>query len=189
MERLYVQMFEEAARPARGMEHALCVLRKTCGELPVLEHNGDLYCCDHFVDRGHFLGNLRDTTLADALDGARQQAFGRMKWETLPRRCRACNVLAYCNGGCPKDRIAVSPDGEPGANHLCAGLHRFFTHVHPYMRRLASHLQAGGSIAGFMASVRAGSGKSPVTGRNDPCPCGSGKKYKKCCLGRSGPAT
>jgi uncharacterized protein len=185
MERMYVQMFEEATRPARGMEHMLCVLRKTCGELPILEHNGDFYSCDHFVDREHFLGNIRDTTLVQALDGARQRAFGRMKWETLPRQCGNCNVLAYCNGGCPKDRPVVNTDGEPGANYLCAGLRRFFTHAHPHMRRLATYLQAGRSVAEFMASIRAeDASATAAAGRNDPCPCGSGRKYKKCCLGR-----
>ena len=185
MERMYVQMFEEATRPARGMEHMLCVLRKTCGELPILEHNGDFYSCDHFVDRDHFLGNIRDTSLLEALESPLQEKFGRSKWETLPRRCLSCNVLAYCNGGCPKDRLPVSRDGQPPANHLCAGLHRFFSHVHPYMLRLASHLQAGRSIAQFMASVRAqDAGAALAVGRNDPCPCGSGRKYKRCCLDR-----
>jgi uncharacterized protein len=188
--RIYVQMFEEATRPARGMEHSLCTLRKTCGELPVLEHNGDFYSCDHFVDRDHFLGNIRETSLLEVLEGAPQARFGQMKWDTVPRRCRTCNVLEYCNGGCPKDRFVTNRDGEAGANYLCPGLHRFFTHAKPYVKRLASYLQASRPVEEFMASVRADDAKAgPAIGRNDDCPCGSGRKYKKCCLGKRGPAT
>ncbi len=183
IQRIYVQMLEEATRPARGMEHSLCVLRKTCGELPILEHNGDFYSCDHFVDPAHRLGNLREQTLLEALDGDAQQRFGRMKWETLPRRCRSCKVLEYCNGGCPKDRIAVGRDGEMH-NYLCAGLQRFFTHVRPTMKRLAAHLKTGQPVEAFMAMLRSEAPGVPVIGRNDPCPCGSGLKYKRCCLGR-----
>ena len=182
IQRIYVQMLEEATRPARGMEHSLCVLRKTCGELPILEHNGDFYSCDHFVDREHCLGNIGERTLVDVLEGAQQQRFGRQKWETLPRRCKQCKVLEYCNGGCPKDRVAMNRDGEI-SNYLCPGLHRFFTHVKPTMKRLAEFLKTGQPIEQFMASLRSeGSSSAPLVGRNDPCPCGSRKKYKKCCL-------
>jgi uncharacterized protein len=187
--RMYVQMFEEATRPARGMEHSLCVLRPTCGELPILEHNGDFYSCDHFVDREHLLGNLSSRSLLEALEGPAQRRFGQMKRGTLPGHCRGCKVLEYCNGGCPKDRIAVNRAGEAGSNHLCAGLHRFFTHVKPTMARLAAHLRTGRPIEEFMAALRAGDDARPATsaGRNDPCPCGSGRKFKKCCLVK-GPA-
>ncbi len=186
MQRIYVQMLEEATRPARGMEHSLCVLRRTCGELPILEHNGDFYSCDHFVDPAHRLGNLREHTLLEVLEGEAQQRFGRMKWETLPGRCRSCKVLEYCNGGCPKDRIAVGRDGEMH-NYLCPGLQRFFTHVKPTMNRLAAFLKTGQPVEQFMAALRGEDRPAASVGRNDPCPCGSGRKYKHCCLGR--PAT
>ena len=183
--RIYVQMFEEAARPARGLEHALCVLRRTCGELPVLEHNGDFYSCDHYVDRDHFLGNLREKSLVEMLESPAQRVFGQAKRDTLPRRCRECDVLEFCNGGCPKDRMLKNPDGEEGVNYLCAGLHRFFTHVRPAMRRLAAHIEAGRPIERFRDLQRAADTKAAAPAdRNDPCPCGSGRKYKKCCLGR-----
>ena len=183
---VFVQIFEEAARPDQGAEHALCAYRKTCGELPVLEHNGDFYCCDHFVDREHFLGNIRAKSLVQVLESPGQRAFGQDKWNSLPRSCRQCKVLVYCNGGCPKDRFLRTRDGQPGLNYLCAGLNGFFTHARPYMRRLASYLQTGRPIEGFAELVRSGDPKAPApAGRNDPCPCGSGRKYKKCCLGRS----
>ena len=129
--RVKVQIFEEAARPAFGQEHTLCVFRKTCGGVPVVEHNGDFYSCDHFVDDEHRLGNIRESPLAELLDSPAQQAFGQAKWDTLPRYCRACEVRAMCNGGCPKDRFLRTPDGEPGLNYLCAGYKRFFTHCRP----------------------------------------------------------
>lgn len=186
--RINVQLFEEAARPDQGAEHALCAFRKTCGELPVLEHSGDFYSCDHYVDRDHRLGNIREISLVEALEGPAQRAFGQDKLDSLPRHCRQCEVLAYCNGGCPKDRFLSAPDGEPGLNYLCAGLKRFFTHARPYMRRLASFVGSGQPIERFADLVRSGDvNASAPTGRNDACPCGSGRKYKKCCLGKLRP--
>ena len=123
--RIAVQTFEEAARPALGMEHSLCVFRETCGQIPVLEHNGDLFPCDHFVDREHRLGNIRQTPLGDLLDCQAQRDFGNAKRDALPRYCRECETLAMCNGGCPKYRFIRTPDGEAGLNYLCAGLKRF----------------------------------------------------------------
>jgi len=183
--RINVLNFEEAARPEQGAEHALCVHRRTCGELPVLEHDGSFYSCDHYVDRGHYLGNIREHSLVEVLESAAQRAFGQAKVDSLPRTCRQCDVLEYCNGGCPKDRFARTPDGEPGSNYLCAGYKRFFSHARPYMRRLAAFVQTGQPIERFADLVRSGGARgAAAAGRNDPCPCGSGRKYKKCCLGR-----
>ena len=170
--RMAVQTFEEAARPALGMEHSLCVFRETCGQIPVLEHNGDFFPCDHYVDREHRLGNILETPLGVLLDSPVQRAFGEAKRDALPRYCRQCETLAMCHGGCPKYRFIRTPDGEEGLNYLCAGLKRFFLHSRGPLERLAAREreQAGAS--------RAAPGKA---GRNDPCPCGSGLKYKKCC--------
>lgn len=173
---VYIQMFEEAVRTAQGEEHTLCVFRRTCGELPVLEHNGDFYSCDHFVDKDHFLGNLREVSLLQVLEGAPQRAFGRAKWDSVPRQCHGCDVLEYCNGGCPKDRMPASPDGVPGVNILCAGYRRFFRHARPAVRRLAGLISSGRPAEHIAESSR-----NTGPGRNDPCPCGSGKKFKKCC--------
>ena len=138
MGRIIVQSFEEAARPAYGLGHSLCVFRPTCGDVPVIEHNGDFYQCDHFVTPEHRLGNLRETPLAELLDDPAQESFGRAKQEKLPRTCQACEVLEMCNGGCPKDRIVQTSAGEPGLNYLCAGYRRFFTHCRPYTLKMAA---------------------------------------------------
>ena len=173
--RIAVQTFEEAARPALGMEHSLCVFRETCGQIPVLEHNGDFFPCDHYVDREHRLGNIRETPLGELLDRPAQQAFGEAERDSLPRYCRDCETLAMCNGGCPKYRFIHTPDGEPGLNYLCAGLKRFFLHSRAPIERMASQGQEQAPVP------RTAPDKA---GRNDPCPCGSGLKYKKCCAGR-----
>ncbi|HET7159700.1 MAG TPA: anaerobic sulfatase maturase, partial [Burkholderiales bacterium] len=124
--RMGVQNFDEALRPFIGMPHALCIQRETCGDIVVLEHNGDVYACDHFVTPEYRLGNVRETTLSEILESPQLHAFGQAKRDRLPRYCRECEVLACCNGGCPKDRIDVTADGESGLNHLCTGLKRFF---------------------------------------------------------------
>ncbi|MCL5745921.1 MAG: SEC-C metal-binding domain-containing protein, partial [Acidobacteria bacterium] len=121
-----------------------------------------------FGDRGHRLGNIRETPLCDLLESPAQRAFGEAKRDALPRYCRECEVLAMCNGGCPKYRFIETPNGEPGLNYLCAGLKRFFLHSREPLARMASREQPRAA-----ASAKAG--------RNDPCPCGSGLKYKKCC--------
>ncbi len=181
--RILVQIFEEAARPAYGQDHSLCIFRQTCGDVPVLEHNGDFYSCDHFVDPAHRLGNIREAPLLALLEDPRQQAFGQDKLETLPRVCRECEVLEMCNGGCPKDRILQAPDGESGLNYLCAGYKRFFLHCRPAMGRLAALRKARQPAGQLMKMIQAEEVKAhPKVGRNDPCPCGSGRKYKKCCL-------
>jgi len=136
--RLKVQIFEEAARTAFDQEHSLCIFRPTCGDIPVVEHNGDFYSCDHFVDVEHRLGNIKETPLVELLESPTQIAFGRAKLETLPRYCRECEVRAMCNGGCPKNRFLETPDGEPGLNYLCAGYKRFFTHCQPFVSEVAA---------------------------------------------------
>jgi len=186
--RVNVLMFEEAARPEQGAEHALCVFRPTCGELPVLEHNGDFYSCDHYVDREHRIGNIRERSLISVLEDPAQRAFGKAKQDTLPRSCRQCTVLEYCNGGCPKDRFVAAPDGETGLNYLCAGYKMFFTHARPHMRRLASHVRSGQPIENFANRLGSAHAKGSASGRNDPCPCGSGRKYKKCCMANAATA-
>lgn len=135
--RIQIEIIEAAVRTAFGQQPAVCVFRPLCGDVPVLERDGDLYACDHFVDREHRLGNIRTTPLGELLDSPRQRAFGRRKQEGLPRFCRACDLLAMCNGGCPKDRFITTPDGEPGLNYLCAAYKAFFSHVWPFVEALA----------------------------------------------------
>jgi uncharacterized protein len=182
LERVRVQIFEEAARTAFRQEHALCIFRKTCGDVPVVEHNGDFFSCDHFVDTAHRLGNIREIPLANLIDSPDQSAFGRAKWDTLPGYCKECDVLEMCYGGCPKDRILQTPDGEAGLNYLCAGYKRFFKHCQPFVAELSavwrSQRAQQQNPPAELPIVR----KSAKAGRNDPCPCGSGRKYKRCCL-------
>jgi uncharacterized protein len=154
------------------LEHSLCVFRETCGQIPVLEHNGDFFPCDHFVDSEHRLGNIRETPLSQLLESETQRNFGAAKRNALPRFCLECEVLAMCNGGCPKYRFIRTPDGEPGLNYLCAALKRFFLHSRAPLADLISR-QRTPPPRFRTASTKAG--------RNDLCPCGSGKKYKKCC--------
>jgi uncharacterized protein len=182
IERVKVQIFEEATRTAFGQEHALCIFRETCGDVPVIEHNGDFFSCDHFVDAEHRLGNIQETPLVDLLESPRQRAFGQAKLNTLPRYCQTCEVGHMCHGGCPKDRILQTPDGEGGLSYLCVGYKRFFTHCQPFVAELSAlwRRQERQTTPVRMTDAKADS----KPGRNDPCPCGSGKKYKKCCLGK-----
>ncbi len=132
-----IQIVEEALRTAFGQDHTLCIFKEECGGVPVVEHNGDFYSCDHFVSPEHHLGNIRTTALADLLDSDRQKAFGRAKRDTLPRYCRECEVLDMCHGECPKNRFILTPDGEPGLNYLCAGYRKFFNHIRPFAKAVA----------------------------------------------------
>ena len=181
--RIVVQNFDEAARPFFGQEHTLCIWRETCGDVVVVEHNGDFYSCDHFVNREHHLGNVRETSLSELLEKPALRTFGNNKRDTLPKYCRDCEVLSLCNGGCPKDRFIKTPDGEAGLNYLCAGLKQYFSYTAPFLRRMGEMWRTQGSIDGLMTELKKKDVESqPQAGRNDVCPCGSGKKYKKCCL-------
>ena len=152
--RIMVQIFDEAARPLRGLEHSLCVYRERCGDVPVLEHDGSLYSCDHFVDPAHLLGNIRETPLANLLASPAQRRFGDDKWDRLPRYCTECQVRAMCNGGCPKDRFLRTLDGEEGLNYLCRGLKAFFTHARPTLEKLVPLWKAGASAQQIMRAAR-----------------------------------
>ena len=131
--KIKIQLFEEAARTAFDQEHTLCIFKETCGGVPVLEFNGDLYSCDHFVDQDHLVGNIRQTSLSDMLDSRKQLAFGLAKRDTLPAYCLSCEVKDMCNGECPKNRFIYTPDGEPGLNYLCKGYKLFFNHCKPFV--------------------------------------------------------
>jgi uncharacterized protein len=131
------------------------------------------------------LGNIQETPLADLVNSPAQLAFGAAKEQTLPRYCRTCEVRGLCNGGCPKDRFIRTPDGQPGLNYLCAGFKRFFNYSLPYLQLLAALHKDGQPPERLMQLVQA-MNREPFAGtcRNDPCPCGSGRKYKKCCLSK-----
>ncbi len=174
---VYVQGFDDALARWVGEQGSMCVHAETCGRQFALEHNGDLYSCDHYVEPNYLLGNIGDRTLLQLVDLPRQQAFGRAKRDALTRYCLDCDVRFACNGGCPKDRFALSPYGEPGQHYLCAGYRAFFTHVRPVMDSMARLLGEGRAPAEVMASVAA---EDARRGRNEACTCGSGRKWKHC---------
>jgi len=151
---VFVQAFDAALQAWCGMEPALCVHARECGSCLALEHNGDLYACDHFVRPDHRLGNVMQTPLALLAGSAFQRRFGRQKSSGLPRCCRLCPVRHACNGGCPKDRFARSADGEPGLNWLCEGYRAFFQHVEADMRVMADLLSRGRPASHIMALMR-----------------------------------
>ncbi len=143
---VFVQQFENALESWLSMEPSLCVFRSTCGRAPALEHNGDVYACDHYVEPGYFLGNLTEDRLADMLESPDQIAFGQAKRDGLPAQCLRCPVRFACNGGCPRNRFTTSVDGEPGLNYLCAGYRAFFEYIDPSMRRMARALRRSGAV-------------------------------------------
>jgi uncharacterized protein len=185
--RVFVQMFDVALGNWAGVPPSLCVFAPTCGTALALEHNGDLYSCDHFVEPKYLLGNIRDIPMGELVASPKQVQFGLDKRDTLPRYCRECDVRFACNGGCPKDRFIETPDGEPGLNYLCAGYMAFFHHVDRDMRRMAALLRHGREAAEIMKLKAAEDNCVEATledfdraQRNDPCPCGSGQKFKRC---------
>jgi uncharacterized protein len=181
--RVFVQHFEAAASALAGRGSGLCVFDERCGTAPVLEHNGDLYSCDHYVYPAWRLGNIAEQPLAELARSAAQAAFGDAKRDALPRQCRECAVRSACNGGCPKHRFARTRDGEPGLNYLCPAYRGFLEHAGPALRSIIRLLAEGRSPALIMGMVRSDDlrRRCASAGRNDPCPCGSGRKFKQCC--------
>jgi len=176
---VFVQMFDTSLAHWMGMDQAgMCVHARTCGEAVALEHNGDLYSCDHYVEPDYLLGNITaGRTLLDLVASPQQVAFGQAKLDTLPAYCRSCDVRFACNGGCPKDRFGTTPDGEPGLHYLCEGYQVFFRHVNEPMRVMAGLLRQGRDATGLRDWYAAADARRL---RNDPCTCGSGRKWKTC---------
>jgi uncharacterized protein len=151
---VYVQMFDTALASWYGEPGGLCIFAETCGTALALEHNGDLYSCDHFVEPDHLLGNITETPMLDLVASPQQVEFGRAKRDTLPQYCLDCEVRFACNGGCPKDRFITTPDGEAGLNYLCAGYKAFFRHVGPAMLTMTQLLRQGRAPAEIMTTPR-----------------------------------
>jgi len=170
-------MFDTALANFHGEPGGMCVHAETCGRQLALEHNGDLYSCDHFVEPDHLLGNITDKHMLDLIVLPQQERFGQDKRDTLTQFCRDCDVLVACHGGCPKDRFATSPLGEPGQHYLCPSYLAFFRHVREPMLAMAALLRAGRAPAELMATYAA---EDSRRGRNEQCPCGSGRKWKRC---------
>ncbi len=152
--RVFVQSFDAALGAWFGTPPSMCAFAPTCGTAVVLEHNGDVYSCDHFVDSASLLGNIRDQHIGELVGSGRQRRFGLAKREALPRYCRQCEVLFACHGGCPKDRVLTAPDGEPGLNYLCSGYRAFFSHIRQPMETMAGLLRQGRAPAEIMILSR-----------------------------------
>jgi len=175
---VFVQTFEASLRnwlrlPTSGM----CVFNETCGTGLALEHNGDLYTCDHFVEPDFLLGNIESTHILELISSPPRVKFGMDKRDALPRLCRECDLRFACHGECPKNRFLITPEGEPGLNYLCAGFKLFFHHVDFPMKIMAGLIRRGRDAKEVMvildrtfAAVR----------RHDPCPCGSGRRFNRC---------
>ena len=174
---VYVQMFDVALASWYREPHGLCVHSQTCGLALALEHTGDLYSCDHYVEPAHRLGNIRQTHLLDLVASPQQSAFGAAKRDTLPRYCLDCDLRFACHGGCPKDRFTTTPDGEPGLHYLCPSYKAFFGHIRPAMDAMCTLLRADRAPSELIRRYAAADSRR---GRNDPCPCGSGRKWKHC---------
>ncbi len=192
--RVFVQLFDVQLGIWMRMPSSLCVFAETCGDALAVEHNGDLYSCDHYVYPRYHLGNVLQGNLREMVDSPVQRKFGADKRDLLPKFCQECDVRFACNGECPKHRFMRTPDGEFGLNYLCSAYKKFFHHIDPFMTRMGQMLQNGHPAAGIMQEIAAGEAKErqdrdrKTAGRNDPCPCGSGKKFKKCCWDKARPA-
>jgi uncharacterized protein len=173
---VFVQLFDVTLEAFFG-RHQLCIHAPTCGYGPALEHNGDVYACDHFVEPAYKLGNIHQTHLLELVASAQQRRFGHAKRDTLTAQCRNCRVLNWCNGGCPKDRFALSRDGEPGQNYLCPGFERFFNHTGPTFNVMVQLLRQNRPPSDIMAAVAE---QDAQRGPYQPCPCGSGRKFRFC---------
>jgi len=150
---IFVQIFDTSLAGWVDRRPGLCIFEETCGAALVMEHNGDLYSCDHFVEPSHMLGNVLEIPLADMARSARQQRFGLQKREALPRYCMKCDVRFVCNGGCPKNRFAKTHDGADGLNYLCEGYRTFFKHIDKPMRFMEAELRAGRPPANIMSHL------------------------------------
>jgi uncharacterized protein len=182
---VFVQMFDVALGAWLGQPGGLCIFAPTCGNALAMEHNGDLFSCDHFVEPDYLLGNIQKDALPKLVASEKQRRFGANKQASLPRYCWECEVRFACYGGCPKNRFLTTPRGEPGLNYLCEGYKMFFKHVARPMKIMAGLLKQHRPPTDIMKvmAVEDEERLQQALGaarRNDRCPCGSGQKYKRC---------
>jgi len=182
--KVFVQSFDAALANWFG-KPSLCIFQPTCGNALALEHNGDLYSCDHFVEPTFLLGNIQENQMVNMVTSDQQRKFGQDKWDSLPKYCRECEVLFACYGECPRNRFIHTPDGEPGLNYLCAGYMAFFKHIDHPMRIMAELLRRGryaDEVMNILAQeeLRRIQQAMAHARPDDPCPCGSGKQFRNC---------
>jgi uncharacterized protein len=177
--RVNVQLFDVSLAAWAGQRPGLCIHEETCGLGLAMEFNGDVYSCDHFVEPKYYLGNIADQPLDALVKSSQQFTFGQDKKSNLPDYCRSCKVRFICNGGCPKDRLLITPANEPGLNYLCAGYQAFFNYIDRPMKWMAAYINTGQPPAEIMNLIT-----SEPTLRETPpgatCPCGSQKPVEQC---------
>ena len=149
----YIQIFDATLANWVGVQPGLCTLAKECGHAGVMEFNGDVYSCDHFVYPEHLLGNIQNKTITEMMYGEKQKAFSRLKHDCLPQQCCECQWQFACHGECPKNRFVRDKYGNPGLNYLCKGYRQFFEHVKPYMDFMKGELAAQRPPANVMNFV------------------------------------
>lgn len=180
--RVFVQLFDVQLAIWMGKPASLCIYAETCGKGLALEHNGDLYACDHYVYPEYRLGNIAETPIGVLADLPVQRQFGSDKQALLPETCRQCQWKFACNGGCPKHRFMPSPDnGGERLNYFCQSHKMFFAHAAPHFDTMAQLIRMGEPPARIMQMLPQSAATRIHTARNAPCPCGSGRKHKHCC--------
>lgn len=176
--KVFVQTFEAAlANWLQMPSSGICIFNETCGTALAMEHNGDIYSCDHFVEPDYLLGNIQERHMVELVALPKQIKFGLDKRDTLPKYCQECDVRFACHGGCPKNRFTETPDGEQGLNYLCEGYKDFFHHINFGMQLMAKLLRTNQDVGYVMQMMKQ---TFDDVKPNDLCPCGSGKRYKDC---------
>ncbi|UCB44209.1 MAG: anaerobic sulfatase maturase [Dehalococcoidales bacterium] len=179
-----VDIFDATLAAWAGQPPGVCIFEETCGKALLLEHNGDLYACDYFVEPHHCLGSIKNKRLTEMAISEQQVRFGLAKRDTLPVHCVECQVRFVCHGGCLKNRCLHTPDGEPGLNYLCEGYRDFFSYVGPAMMFMVEELQAERSPTNVMYLIAEQDALLQLSFAgarvNEPCPCGSGLEFKDC---------
>ena len=180
---VFVQYFDVALANWMKLGSPLCIFAKTCGRALIIEHDGSIYSCDHYVYPDYKLGKLGVQSLESMVYSEPQRQFGEAKFNSLPETCLQCEFLFACYGGCPKHRFIQSPGGQPGLNYLCEGYKLFFEYIDPYMQVMQQLLQSGQPASRIMKIIKEYDKQQlpQKPGPNSPCPCESGKKYKQCC--------
>jgi len=184
VETISVDIIKSVLLTWAGQQPDLCTFRETCGKDLVVEHNGNVYTCDRFVEPRHCLGNIKKKALAELASSEQQVQFGLTKRDSLPACCSRCQVRFVCNGGCPKNRVLRTPDGEPGLNCLCEGYLDFFDYIGPAIKFITDELEAERSPPNVMYYIAQQDAMLQMmlaqAGPDNPCPCGSGLLFKDC---------
>lgn len=183
---VFIQFFDTALGNWMGMGGGgLCHFARTCGATCAIEHNGNVYSCDHYVYSQYCLGNIMTSPLTEIVQSEKQHRFSRKKRETLSWECLQCEVLRLCNGDCPKHRFDTAHGTGTGKSYFCSAYKKIFSHMSPYLEKMSHLLRSGRTVPDIMKKTS--KTKPAKIKPNSPCPCGSTLKFKKCC-GRKGRA-